>query len=251
MSIISNTGGPNTSPNKILLSEENDNVLNYKLENINGASLSDILQILKSGGRFIIFYYRVSIIAVSFQRLSPAILIRNDDEFQLYRKKYNKKAFILGFLFFPLGPLLSLKEYKLNNKGGLNVTGDILLNLTEMGLKNNEVVMKEMYTIFGNVGKSEMKYFEKILYQYGKETSIVLEIYVATFINVEEYEEPPYCIGVALSDSSRIDEESINKLLYKQFRSFVQFEYFDLNNTDDGGEIPKRFRIQGKLIYKR
>ena len=251
MSINSHSPVSVKGAQKVHIAEDNDNTLTYELANIQGATMPEVVQILKSGGRFVIFYYRTAYLAVSFQRMSPATLIRNEEEFDFYRKKYNRKAFILGAFFVPFGPLLAFKERKLNNNGGLEVTGDILLNLTEEDLQKDQVIIRKMYTLFGEINKSDLKYFKKVLAKYGEKDPNITAIYVANYLNVDEYSEPPFSVGIVSKNAEEVDTEDMSKQLHTEFRSFVDFLYFDLNDLEIDEEIAKKFKSQGTLVYQQ
>ncbi len=229
--------------------EVEDNHIKHQLLNLKQESSAEIVNQIKEGGKFIVFYYRLAILAVSYQRLSPAVFIRNPEEFDFYRKKYNKMALLKGLLYFPFGPLPALKEIKLNNKGGLDVTGDILLNLNDKDLKNEVVYIRQMHTLFGHVSKTDLKYFKKTLLKYAQENPEVETIVVGTYINVDQNEEPPFCIGIGIKDKEHTQIEEVEKALYKEFRSFNQFIHFDLNAEGEDAEISKKFKSQGQLIY--
>ncbi len=63
---------------------------------------------------------------------------------------------------------------RLNNKGGEDVTGDVLLHLTEEDLAQNKVVIRKMFNLFIKIKKNEMGYFTKELPIYGQKTRISL-----------------------------------------------------------------------------
>jgi hypothetical protein len=236
---------------EILISTENDNSFSHELANINGATLPEILDILKNKGKFTLFYYRVSFLAVTFQRFSPAVLIRNKSEFELYRKKYNTKSWLLGSWFLFFGPFYAWKEVRLNNKGGEDVTGDVLLNLTEEDLAQNKVIIRKMFNLFIKIKKNEIGYFTKELPIHGQKDPNIKAIYVGIFVNVEDGIEPPYSIGIDCTDFSHIDEVEINRIMHKHFRSFVPFYIFDLSANTEDSETAQRFKSQGQLIYER
>ena len=229
--------------------EVDDHPIKHQLLNIKKETAAQVIEQIKAGGKFIVFYYRLAILAVSYQRLSPAIFIRNQEEFEFYRKKYNKMALLKGFLYFPFGPLPALKEIKLNNKGGLDVTGDILLNLNETDLNNEVVYIRQMHTLFGHVAKTDLKYFKKTLLKYAQSNPEIECITVGTYINVNQHEEPPFCIGVAIKEKEHTQFEEVEKFLYKEFRSFNHFIHFDLNAQGEDAEISKKFKSQGQVIY--
>ncbi len=228
-----------------------DNLIKHELGNLKGESIPELVSMIKGGGKFIVFYYRLAIFVISYQRFSPAIFIRNEEEFHAFRKKYNRMALLKGLFYVPFGPLPALKEIRLNNKGGLDVTGDILLNITEEDLNNQVVYIKEMHTLFGHVAKTDMKYFKKVLIKYGQSHPEIQEIYVGTFLNVDQFEEPPFCIGISVDEMKTIEIEDVEKALYKQFRSFNAFMHFDLNATGEEMDIAKKFKSQGEMVYSR
>ncbi len=221
--------------------------MKQSLINTEGLSKEDILEKIASGGRFIVFQYTLSLGLVSFYRLTRPILVCSNQEFVKYRNKYNLMSWLFGLWFIPTGPYRVVKSLKINNRGGIDTTKDIEVNIETYDVSSCEIELVQMDTIFGHLPDSELKEVRKALSAYLEQNETVISSYAALFINVEEYVEPPYIIGVERKFEKSLDEE-IRSHFYKRFRKFVQLEiwYKDMDN-----EAYEKLERQGhKLVGK-
>jgi hypothetical protein len=186
---------------------------------------------------------------VSLFRLSPAIFIKNDDEFVKFKKKYNNINFFFGPWTLFKGPIHTYRAYKTNQKGGIDVTKDIMLNLTQEDLSKNKVLISYIHNIFSKTSKSDSKDILKAIRKININTVPLKNVYVGFFNNVEEHEAPFTVIGIELyKDELGLDIEYIKEKLYKVFYKHVHFEIINLNQKNDFSE---KLIEQGELIYSR
>lgn len=210
-------------------------------------SLEEIQQKIENGARFVHFEYCVSVfIAVCLRRFSKAYFIQSEEELKTFSKKYNRITSIIGWWAFPWGIHYSIQAVQVNKKGGHDITGDILLNLNEESLKTKIVELKLVHTLFAKPTKNYLDGFRKTLAVDFDKHSSIKEIYVGLFINVEEHKQPHHVIGFRSRMDYEMTIDALEISLNKEFKSFVPFEFVDLEDEDD---FTQRLKNQGvKLL---
>jgi hypothetical protein len=207
--------------------------MNYKLQNIKNDDLESLKKDIDSGGKFILFNYRIGLGAVSLLRFSPAIFIKRNEDIEKFKRKYNRINFLFGPWFIFKGPFLTYDAYKINKNGGIDITKDILTNLTQEYLEKREVNIQVVHNIFSKVNKSDKKNIIKALQKIDLNIVPAKNVYIALFINVEEYQDPYFVIGIELSEQIDLNREHIKTSLNKYFYKHVEFEIFDINENKD------------------
>jgi len=224
-----------------------DNDIIYKLKNTENLDLTTLNQRIQNGAKFIIFNYRIGLGVLNLLRFSPAIFVNNNKELNLYKSRYNKYNMILGPWSIFKGPFLTYDIYKSNNRNGIDVTKDIMINIDEQALYTNEVSLKKVYTIFHQItDKNDLKTFTQSFKEINRNLVPLKSIYIATYINVDQYTEPYLTIGVDLLDNRELDIQHIEECLYKYFMKHVYFEIIDLRDQID---VSEKLIEQGTLIY--
>ncbi|MDO6743675.1 hypothetical protein Q4553_03760 [Tenacibaculum soleae] len=200
----------------------------YKLYNIKNNDLKNLKKDIDSGGKFILFNYRIGLGVVSLLRFSPAIFIKQRDEIEKFKKKYNRINFLFGPWFIFRGPFLTYNAYKVNKNGGMDITKDIMINLTQEHLEKREVNIQIIHNIFSKVNKSDKKNIVKALKKTDLNIVPVKNFYIALFINVEKYQEPYFVIGIELTKQMNLNKEHIKTNLNKYFYKHVEFKIFEI-----------------------
>ena len=218
----------------------------HKLGNLKTNDITTLKSGVDSGSKFVVFNYRVGLGFISLLRFSPAIFIENKEELDFFKRKYNRRNLLLGPWFIFKGPFLTFDIYKSNVKGGIDVTKDIMLNITSDSLVDKEVDIKIMHTIFSKVDKTEKKEIVKTIKELNRNLVPIENIYVAEFINTEEYESPYTVIGFKITGTDALDIKHIEKVLYKRFYKHNFFDIIDLREEDD---YSAKLIEQGELIY--
>lgn len=219
---------------KLVLFQLMDNlILKHKLKNINCTDLNTLIQKIDNGAQFIVFNYRIGLGAINILKFSPAILINNTNEFNYYKNKYCKYNFLFGPWSIVKGPFLTYDIHKSNKNGGINVTKDIMLNIDEKAITNNEIDIKEVYSIYHPItDKTDLKTFDKSIKEINRNKIPLKNSYIALFINVDQYTEPYFTIGIDTLNDSPLDIEYLEECLYKYFMKHVYFEILDLREND-------------------
>ncbi|WP_196888341.1 hypothetical protein [Aureivirga sp. CE67] len=200
---------------------------------------------IEKKGKFVVFQYCISIVLLSMERISPAIYVETEEDFLKYKKKYNLYTYLFGWWAVPWGPIKSLQFLKNNKKGALDVTEDILLNLTEEGVRSKEIEMKMVTTLFTKPNKYDHKGFVKV-FEKLKNDIYLNKVVVGLYLAPEDNTEPYFMIGVSTKNDLEVQANKIETALYKVFRKDAYFEYIDLDDVqkeDFGGLLLK----QGEL----
>lgn len=210
--------------------------------------LNGLWKEIDNGGRFIIFSYTISLFfAVSLKRFSPAFFIKKGECIAIQKRKYNWYNYLMGWWCIPSGPMLTLQSLKTNNKGGIDITGDIMLNITEESLTKKEVDIIFANTLFKHPDHSDLKEFYAVIKQADIQRLFIQQLVVGLYINTEEGESTFFVIGIKSKGSFDDHVHQLRKSLYKRFYKNVRFDFIDLLNNED--DISKKLLEQGhKLI---
>ncbi len=229
------------------------NIAKTKIRLDKDYTLEELENTIKKGAKFIVYQYCVSLIfAVSLRRFSPAILvIRNEtDSTSDLKRKYNRISLIFGWWCFPWGPIRTVQSLKVNKKGGVDVTEDIMLNINESSIKDGEVLLQYTNQFFTTPAKSDLTAFKKSILRDFEADYYVKELVVGLFINTEINEAPFFTIGLRLdkNDNYKHYIDNLKKSLYKKFFKTTYFEFIDLSEHND---LIEKLRAQGEYLIKR
>lgn len=224
-------------------------VASIKIQLKNSYSLDELKQYIEKGAKFIIFQYSISVfLAVILRRFSPAILVEPVDSVSKYKRKYNLISYLFGWWGLPWGPILTIQSISLNNRGGIDYTDEIMLNITEQALINREVEMLKTNLLFCKPDKWDLKSFKKALLRDFERDYNLKKLIVAVFINVEEGTKPYFSIGIKTDEDYKSYVIRIEKSLQKQFFKSTYFEFIDLNLSI---KVAKLLEEQGEIIIER
>lgn len=210
----------------------------YRLKNIDELKIEDLKKSINRGYRFITYPYSISLIVGNLNLFSPVYFL-NKEETKKHTLKYNLISSILGWWSIPNGPTNTINSIKTNIRGGVDVTDDIMLNLTEDSLKSKKVKIEYIYTIFKKPEKSTEKDFIKSI----KKTRGIItnqNIYLGRYINTEGFY---YLLGFDnISESSK---QELLTHLRKIFHNHVHIEIIKINPNDD---VHQRLTEMGALL---
>ena len=209
-------------------------------------SYEELVQEIEKGGRFIMYRYTISLGALTLKRFSPAHFVRHDEPATKYKGKYNMLTNIFGWWGIPWGIPRSIESIKFNNKGGLDITNDILKNLTAKNYDGQSVIYETMDLYFGEPDRDEEKAFRKALEPIFERDQTITTVVVGLYLNVE-YGPPPYMIGIELSEERNKEEllKTMKKAFYKRFNRSAHMEFFDIDRED---EMSQAFLEQGLIL---
>jgi len=112
-------------------------------------SLNELYKGLEDGGKIVIYGYCISIVAMTFRRISSPHYIEPYERLSKYRLKYNLLSLTFGWWGLPWGPIYTIDMIKINfkNGGGLDVTDDILVKLKKKYPQRTNDIFNEDITI--------------------------------------------------------------------------------------------------------
>jgi hypothetical protein len=130
----------------------------------------------------------------------------------------------------------------------MDVTEDIRINLEHYQKEEQTVEIVNIHTQFNPWPKAHFKELKKALFDYCIQTEGVLEVYAGIYLNVDEYTEPPYWIGINTTDDFEYAEETFLELVYKRFRSHAGIDVFHKNENP---ELFEKIAEQGQPLVKK
>lgn len=212
-------------------------------------TIDELKYAIDNGCKFITFQYCITIfIAVTLTRFSPAILIQNTEELNYFKTKYNRLTKIFGWWGLPWGPIRSINALNNNKAGGIDMTDDIMLNIDTESLITKEVDLKLSNQFFLKPNGIDVKAFNKALVKYATDNNKIRKVIVGVFIKTPSRQYLKYTVGIKINADFNENVEIFKKLLYKQFRKDVTFEFIDLSKEN---EINHFFEKQGKIIVSK
>jgi hypothetical protein len=204
---------------------------------------------IKNNSRFVVFQYCISIMfAVTLRRFSPAILISPNSSISKYKRRYDFITILFGWWGFPWGPIHSMRSLNINRKGGLDVTNDIMLNISKDDLIRNEVDLKLTNELFCKPDKWDAKSFKIAIHKDFEFDYNIKQLVIGLFVNTEKGIAPHYTIGLKVDKNFEDYIELVKRSLYTEFSKHTCFEFVDLNEDN---EIFRKLEIQGEHIINR
>jgi hypothetical protein len=100
-----------------------------KIEGIEGMSPEHIRFEVQRGGKFVFFYYSVSVILMSFRRASPVYFIPAGQNALGKGLPWTLLTLVAGWWGIPWGPIYTVQSLVVNFKGGKDVTQELFARL--------------------------------------------------------------------------------------------------------------------------
>ncbi len=220
--------------------------LRHKLSFPRPISHKEVEQNVEQGGKFVVFTYCISFLVITLKRYSPAHFISAGESTKEYANKYNKLSKLFGWWAIPYGIGQTLSCIKFNHQGGLDVTEDIILNLTEEAIEKEEIELTLIHTIFQKPEADDLKMFKQVWSEKLDRHAQVNELIVGYFLNVDIDEEPYYVVGIKTSGDFKQTMNLVEKAVRKLFFRQTHFEFVDLTESD---EFIQKLKKQGlKMI---
>ncbi len=193
-------------------------------------TLEQLQREIAAGAKFVVFRYCYSLLAVTLTRFSPAILVRDRAHIARARRKYNRISGLLGWWGIPWGPVRTIQTW-LANRSGLDVTNDIMLNITAESLTSREVELELCHDVFSKPRKSELKDLRKTIVGDLKNDERIKKIVVAFFVNTRD--TPHLTIGIQFDGNFDELVSSMRATLRKHYHENVRFDFIDLTKPGD------------------
>lgn len=97
-----------------------------KIKGIEGLTNQQINEELRSGGRFVVYRYTISLVAVTLRRSSDIYFVRSTEKAALKGMSYTLLTLIMGWWGIPWGPIYTIGSLATNLGGGKDVTHEIV-----------------------------------------------------------------------------------------------------------------------------
>jgi hypothetical protein len=83
---------------------------------------------LQRGGRFVLYYYCISIVVMTFRRGSPVYFVRAGESRFKQGLPYTLLSLVAGWWGIPFGPIFTIQSLYVNCRGGKDVTDQIVVS---------------------------------------------------------------------------------------------------------------------------
>lgn len=210
--------------------------MNYtiKIDPKDDLTIQELERRVQAGYRFISFEYIISFFAVTQRRFSKAILINSSQDIRKYCNKYNLVSSVFGWWGFPWGPIYTIRSFGVNRKGGIDMTDDIMLNISEESLQKREIEYLRTTQFFAKPDKWDLRAFTKSILRDFQFDLNVERIVVGRYINTEGNTISGLTIGLKIR-YGKFDEyiEPIRKSLSREFMKHARFSFIDLEKKDE------------------
>lgn len=84
---------------------------------------------LNRGGRFVVFYFTISILVMTFRRGSPVYFVRAGESAFSKGLPYTLLSLLLGWWGIPFGPIFTVQSLWVNCRGGKDVTSKLVVQV--------------------------------------------------------------------------------------------------------------------------
>ena len=81
---------------------------------------------IQNGARFVIFYYTLSFLVITFRRGSDVFFVKKGEGTVGKSIGYTLLTFVLGWWGIPWGPIYTIQSLWVNLRGGKDVTAEIV-----------------------------------------------------------------------------------------------------------------------------
>ncbi|QLH44448.1 MAG: hypothetical protein HWD58_01740 [Bacteroidota bacterium] len=209
----------------------------YRLVNLPTHQLQDLEEKIQRGGRFVVFPYAISFLVVTMQQLSPAIYISGDKDLNFFARKYVRKNYQYGLWAIPWGIIKTFDYLKAIREGGLDVTEDIMLNLTQENLYREEVLLNRHKTVLKHPEPEEIKSLKRTKNIAPNHASVPYLVWV--LFKCSKRRRTLFLLGIAADEAFELAEPSFREAVYSQFYKRIPFLFVDMNSVSDWSTLLK------------
>ncbi|MEO7922578.1 MAG: hypothetical protein ABIR30_02795 [Chitinophagaceae bacterium] len=97
-----------------------------RIRNIDGLSPEALQQEVEKGGKFIYYPFALSLIVVTFKRVSGVYLVRGEENAVAKGIPFTLLSLLFGWWGLPFGPKYTFDSIRTNLKGGKDVTDEVM-----------------------------------------------------------------------------------------------------------------------------
>ena len=88
---------------------------------------------LQRGGKFVVYYYCISLLVITFKRPSDIYFVRLGESRVSKGLVFSLISLLLGWWGFPWGPIYTISSFITNFRGGEDVTQKVLVSMNRPG----------------------------------------------------------------------------------------------------------------------
>ena len=219
-----------------------------RLRGIEGYTLETLREAVEQGGRFHVFQYCIAPVIFTATSLSPAWFVPPGKSVEEIARRYNRRSLFFGVWSLRGIPTV-LTCFAANRDGGVDVTGDIIRNLTRESLDHGVVQMQVAYTHFDHTRRGTLPVVVEGIRGLVQEEEGIREIWLGRYVNAD----PPFTtIGVRLDAVTERREElqlKTERAVKQALLRGVRFVVWDMDSLDE--DVAAAFEEQGQLAYRR
>lgn len=97
-----------------------------RIKNIEGLSAKDLQREAAMGARFVYFPYTISLLVITLKRTSGVYLLRPHEKPSRKGLRFTLISLLLGWWGIPYGPKYTLESIRTINRGGKDVTDEVM-----------------------------------------------------------------------------------------------------------------------------
>ncbi|WP_153798955.1 hypothetical protein [Foetidibacter luteolus] len=115
-----------------------------KIKNVDGLTADELSREISNGGKFVFYYYTVSVIFMTFRRPTDIYFVKAGEKAAVKGLPFTIVSLLLGWWGIPWGPIYTIQSLVKNLGGGKDVTETVMASLavkspldeTELALAN-------------------------------------------------------------------------------------------------------------------
>jgi hypothetical protein len=96
------------------------------IKGIEGMTTAEVRSHIANGGRFVFFYWTISILIMSFRRTSPIYFIKPGESHLGRAIPWTLLSLLVGWWGLPWGIIYTIQALFTNLSGGKDVTGEVM-----------------------------------------------------------------------------------------------------------------------------
>ena len=101
-----------------------------KIVGIEGMTINNLNAEVQRGGKFVIFYYCVSLLIITLKRPSSIYFVRAGDTAMGMGLAFTAVSLVFGWWGIPWGPIYTIQSVYINLSGGKDVTAEVIGSIT-------------------------------------------------------------------------------------------------------------------------
>jgi hypothetical protein len=201
----------------------------HELRNIEGTTFEQLDFNVRNGAKFVIYEYAISIIVVTFKRVTSVCYVPAEGSAGPHKMTANLLSLVFGWWGLPWGPIRTIQSLITNGNGGIDVSRDVMANISKEDFENRRVVIRQVDTIFSASNNTETECFRKSLREFMDRYTDIRATYFGVFINVQKGEEPFFVVGLPAKYMGTPYTEELKSILYKSFNRQATFKFLELD----------------------